>query len=387
MTEAYEIFLTDEQKAIRDTVREFAREEVAPLAMDIDHTARFPMEHVTKMAELGLMGIPYPEEWGGAGFDTLAYVIAVEELAKVCGSTSITLAAHTSLGTNPIYAMGTPEQKKRFLPGLCSGKTIGAFGLTEPTAGSDAGATKTTARLEGGKWIVNGRKVYCTNGTHAGTIVFTAVTEPGMGVNGISAFVAEKGTPGLKMGTLEKKLGLKASDTREVLFEEMALPQENLLGGKRGEGFKEFMRTLTGGRISIGAMALGLAEGAYERSVAYAKERKAFGKPIAEHQAIAFKLADMATQIAAAKHLVYYAATLKDKGLPFTQAASMAKLFASEIAMKVTDDAIQIHGGYGYSREYEVERMYRDVKLCEIGEGTSEIQRLVISREIIKSAK
>jgi len=383
--DAFELFLSDEHKAIRDAVRDFARNEVAPKAMEIDVSCEFPKSHVEKMAELGLMGIPYPEEWGGAGFDTLAYVIAVEELAKVCGTTSITLAAHTSLGTNPIFAMGTDEQKKRWLPGLCSGKTLGAFGLTEPTAGSDASATKTTARLEGDEWVVNGRKVYCTNGTHAGTIVFTAVTDPGKGVNGISAFVVEKGTPGLKMGTLEKKLGLKASDTREVLFEYMKLPKENLLGGKRGEGFKEFMRTLTGGRISIGAMALGLGEGAYERALAYAQERKAFGKPIVEHQAIAFKLADMATQLAAAKHLVYYAAMLKDKGKPFRKEACMAKLFASEAAMRATDEAIQIHGGYGYSREYEVERMYRDVKLCEIGEGTSEIQRLVISRELLKA--
>lgn len=376
--------LSETETMIRDTVRKFAQEKVAKTAEDVDHNSRFPVEHFREMAELGLMGIPIPEQYGGAGAGTLSYIIAVEELAKVCGSTSLSFAAHTSLGTTPILAFGNETQRKRYIPDLASGKKLGAFGLTEPGSGSDAAGIKTAARKEGGSYIVNGAKCFITNCNYAETFVFTAITDKSKGPQGISAFVIEKGTPGFSVTKGEEKLGTRGSDWGSLLFQDCKIPEENRLGPE-GEGFTSFMKTLEGGRISIGAMALGLAEGAYERARNYAKQRTTFGKPIGQHQAIGFKLADMEVEIAAAKHLVYHAARLRDAGKPFAHEASMAKLYASEVAMRVTYEAIQVLGGYGFIREYGVERFYRDAKLCTIGEGTSEIQRLIISRNVLRA--
>jgi len=376
----------DEHRLVRETVRRLADEVIAPRASELDRTGEYPAEAMAQLAELGLMGIPFPEEYGGSGMDSQAYAIAIEEVARGCGSTALTLSAHTSLGTNPIFIAGTEEQKRRFVPPLASGKVLGAFGLTEPTAGSDAGATRTVARRDGGNYVLNGKKVYMTNAGHAGTAIITARTSDEPGTHGITAFIVETATPGFRLGTRENKLGLRASDTWEVLLEDCRVPVENRLGGE-GEGFKVFMKTLDGGRIGIGALALGLARAAHERALHYARERKTFGKPIAEHQAIAFKLADMAVRIQTSRHLIYHAAALKDAGKPFGKEAAMAKLHASEAAVQVCYDAIQVLGGYGYLHEYEVERLYRDAKLCEIGEGTSEIQRMVISRAILREAE
>ncbi len=383
--EQTDMFLTEEQLMLRQMVRDFADNEVAPLAEKIDAEERFPTETVEKMAELGLLGICYDEKYEGAGMDSLSYIIAVEELSRVCASTGITLAAHISLGIAPIYLFGSEEQKQKYLPPLCSGAHLGAFGLTEPNAGSDAGGTETTAVLDGDEWVLNGSKIFITNGTYAGTIVSTAITEKGVGTHGISNFIIESDTPGYRVGKKERKLGIRGSDTVMLHFEDCRIPKENILG-KPGEGFKQFMITLDGGRISIGAMALGIAQGAMERAVKYSQERYQFGKPIAAFQAIQHKLADMATEIEAARHLVYHAARLKDKGMKFSTQSAMAKLFASEVATRVCNQAIQVHGGYGYVREYQVERMFRDAKLTEIGEGTSEIQRLVIARSLMDSA-
>jgi len=370
---------------LREMVQAYAAEKVAPRAREIDETKEFPHETVAEMRELGLLGVPFPEEWGGAGLDYLAYTIVVEELARVCGTTAITVAAHISLGTNPIYEFGTPRQKEKYLRKLASGEMLGAFGLTEPEAGSDAGSTRTTAVKDGDEWVVNGTKIYCTNGTHAGTIIFTARTDPAKpGPAGVSAFVVERPCEGLKLGTLEDKLGLRASDTREIVFEEARVPDENRLG-EEGTGFKQFMRTLDSGRVSIGAMALGLAQGALDVAVPYAAERKQFGKAIGQFGAVKERLADMAVAVHTARLACYHAAVLKDRGEDIKLAGSMAKLYASEAAMRTIDSAIQILGGNGFSREYPVERMYRDAKLCEIGEGTSEIQRLVIGRTLLKS--
>lgn len=383
-------WLDETHRMIRETVREFAAAEVAPRAVAMDVSCEFPHDLFGKMAELGLLGIPIPDSLGGAGMDTLSYIIAVEELARVDGSLALGVAAHTSLGTYPIYAFGTEEQKRRWVPPLASGKGLAAFALTEPEAGSDAGGTKTTAAEDGDHWVVNGTKFYCTNGTHAASIVFTAVTGPGEGGrNEISAFVVEKGAPGLKYGVKEVKLGMRASDTRVLHFEDMRIPRGNLLGGEeqRGEGFKRFMATLEGGRISVGAISVGLAQGALDRALSYSRQREAFGVPIGDLGAVSHRLANMATETHAARLMVYDAALRKDRGLRFAREASMAKLYASEAASRVTDSAIQILGGYGYTREYEVERMYRDAKLCEIGEGTSEIQRLIIARSITKEAE
>ncbi|MDQ7778543.1 MAG: acyl-CoA dehydrogenase [Planctomycetota bacterium] len=374
--------LTDEQKLIRDMVRQFAVKDVEPRAAAIDRTEEMPLDTVKKMAELSLLGIPFPEEYGGAGGDTLSYILAVEELARVCGSTSITLAAHTSLGTYPIYAFASEELRKKYLPPLASGKYLGAMGLTEPDAGSDVMAMTTTAVRKNGNWVLNGRKQFITNAGYAGSCVVAAVTDKSKGHRGISAFVVERDTPGFTIGRKEQKLGLRGSDTRELVFEECRIPESNLLG-KEGEGFAHFMQTLDGGRISIGALALGIAQGALDKSVPFVKERKQFGKPIGSFQAIQHKIADMATEIEAARHLVYHAARLKDAGRPFVKESAIAKLFASEVAMRATFNAIQVHGGYGYTQEYPVERYYRDAKLCEIGEGTSEIQRLVIARQVL----
>jgi butyryl-CoA dehydrogenase len=372
--------LTEEQRMIRETVRKFALEEVEPIAQEIDETQRFPVETVKRMAELGLMGIPVPAELGGAGCDTLSYIIAVEELSRVCGSTGITLAAHFSLGTYPILAFGTEAQKKKYLPKLASGETLGAFGLTEPGAGSDAAGVRTTAVLDGGEWVVNGSKQFITNASHAGVFTIACQTDKSKGVKGIKSIIVEKGAPGLSIGKKEDKLGLRGSDTAEIILDNVRVPKENVLGGKPGNGFKYFMKTLDGGRISIGALGLGIAQGAYDKALAYAKERRQFGKPIARHQQIAWKLADMATGIEAARHLVYESARMKDAGVPYSKESAMGKLFASEVASRTARDAVQIFGGNGYSREYPVERYLRDAKLCEIGEGTSEIQRIVISR-------
>jgi butyryl-CoA dehydrogenase len=375
--------LTQDQAMIRDMVREFAESEVAKLAHEIDEQHRFPKDLWLKMVELGLPGIPFSEEVGGSGGDTLAYILAVEELAKVCGSTSLTLAAHVSLGTYPIYKWGGEKLRRLYVPKLIAGEYMGAYGLTEPNAGSDSGGTQTTAVLKGNEYVLNGRKCFCTNANHAGVFIVTAVTDRSLGAKGISAFVVPRETKGFSLEKGEVKLGMRGSDWGSLVFEDARIPRDHLLGPE-GEGFKTFMKTLDGGRISIGALALGLGEGAYDQAKAYAKNREAFGKPLAEQQAVAFKLANMATEIECSRHLLYHAARLKDSGQNYSSAAAMGKLYASEMAMRATYDAIQIFGGNGYSREYPVERMWRDAKLCTIGEGTSEIQRLIISRNILR---
>jgi alkylation response protein AidB-like acyl-CoA dehydrogenase len=377
--------LTPDQRDWRETLREFADKEIAPHAARYDDAGEFPWDSVKKMRELGLFGLIFPEKFGGQGAGTLEYVLAVEEVSRACASTGITLAAHVSLGTWPIYAFGTEEQKQRYLPALCTGEKLASFGLTEPEAGSDAGGTKTRAVLEGDQYVVNGRKIYITNGSVSGTTVFTAVTTPGIGVKGISSFIIERGTPGFSPGTREKKLGHRASDTVELMFENVRLPQGNRLGPE-GDGFKQFMKTLDGGRISIGAMSLGIAQAALDASLRYAHERKQFGRSIADFQAIQLLLADMATELEAARLLVYSTARLKDRGQPFTRFAAMAKLKASTVAMRAADSSVQIHGGAGYMTDHPVERYFRDAKLMEIGEGTSQIQKLIIARELLREA-
>ena len=375
--------LTEEQKMIKETVRRFALDQVEPLAIEIDREHRFPEETVEKMAELGLLGICIPEEYGGAGMDDLCYYIAVEELSRVCGSTGLTLAAHISLCTYPIYAFANEEQRKKYLPDLASGKHMGAFGLTEPNAGSDAGGTEATAVKDGDGYLLNGTKVFITNAMHAGTFIVTARTSKEEGVKGITAFIVERDTPGFTVNKGPEKLGMRGSDWGELVFDNARVPAENIMGEKGG-GLKLFMQTLDGGRISIGALALGIAQGALDKAVAYAKTRIQFGTPIIEHQGIGFKLAEMATNIEAARHMVYSATRNKMAEKPHTKESAMAKLFASETAVRAASDAIQVHGGYGYAAEYHVERYWRDAKLCTIGEGTSEIQKLVISRHLAK---
>jgi butyryl-CoA dehydrogenase len=377
------MFLTEEQELLQQTVRDFAQTEVKPRAAKFDEQEFIDPDVITSMGELGLLGIVFPDKYGGAGMDTLCYAIAVEELSRVCASTGITLASHISLGVNPIYVFGTEEQKQKYLPPMCSGKALGSFGLTEPNAGSDAGGTETTAVGQDGHWVINGAKMFITNGSTASTAVITAMTDRAKGVKGISAFIVEKGTPGFSVGKKIHKIGIRGSDTTELIFENCRIPVGNLLG-KENEGFKQFMTILDGGRISIGAMALGLAQGAFDEALKYSKERQQFNKPISSNQAIQFYLADMAMEIEAARHLVYHAARLKDAGKGYGLQSSMAKLYASEVATRVCIKAVQIHGGYGYTKEYPVERMFRDVKVCEIGEGTSEIQRLVITRNLLK---
>jgi len=376
--------LTEDQRMIRDMVREFADNEVKPLAAEIDENHRFPTETWEKIVELGLPAIPFSEDVGGAAGGTLAYCLAVEELSRVCGSTGLTLAAHVSLGTYPIYAWGGDELKNMYVPKLIAGEYMGAYGLTEPGAGSDSGATRTTARREGDEWVLNGRKCFITNAHYAGVFIVTATIDRSLGSKGICAFVVPRDAPGFSLEKGEVKLGMRGSDWASLVFEDARIPANHLLGPE-GEGFKTFMKTLEGGRISIAALSLGIAQGAYEEAARYATEREAFGKTLAGLQAVQFKLANMATEIAAARHLVYHAARLKDAGESFGTAASMAKLYASEVSMRVTYDAIQIFGGYGYSREYPVERMWRDAKLCVIGEGTSEIQRIIIGRDVVKN--
>jgi alkylation response protein AidB-like acyl-CoA dehydrogenase len=375
--------LTDIQSMIRETVRDLARKEFAPRAAKLDETADFPWENFKKLAELGLTGIPIPEDYGGAGADTLSMAIALEEIAKACGSTCLTLAAHTSLGTMPIFLFGSDILKRKYVPSNARGETIGAYGLTEPGAGSDSGGTQTTATPAPGGWKINGAKMFMTNASVSGVMTITALTDRGAAKHArISAFVVESKSKGVTVAKKEDKLGCRASDTCYVTFEDVFVPETHMLG-ERGQGWRYFMEILDAGRIGIGAMALGLAEGAYEKALDYARERKTFGKPIGAHQGVAFLLADMKVEIEAARHLLYHAARLKDSGRPFHLDASIAKLFSSEMAMRVCRNAIQVLGGYGYMTEYGVERYYRDAKLCEIGEGTSEIQRIVIAKQIM----
>jgi alkylation response protein AidB-like acyl-CoA dehydrogenase len=374
--------LTEEHQMIRRMVREFARKEIAPRAEEIDEADEFAWDIFRKMGEVGLLGLPFPQEYGGSGADYLSLVIALEEVARASGSVAITFDAHTSLCCEPLYLFGTEEQKRKYLTPLACGEKIGAFGLTEPQAGSDAGATRTRAVRDGDEWVINGQKIFITNGSVADVIVITAKTDPQKGTRGISSFIVEKDTPGFQTGRDEKKMGLKGSVTSELFFENCRIPAGNLLGGEN-EGFRQFLITLDAGRIAIAAMALGLAQEAFERAVGYAKERVQFEQPIAKFQAIQWMIADMVTDIEAARLMIYRAAWLKEKGMPFTKEAAMAKLLATEISERVCRKAIQIHGGYGYMSEYQVERIYRDQRLCAIGEGTNEIQRLVIARHVL----
>ncbi len=373
---------TQEHNLIRDTVREFAEKEVAPRAEEIDARDEFPADLFKRMAELGLLGIPFKEEYGGSNGDYLSLLIALEEIARQSGTLAIILDAQTSLCCEPIHRFGSEAQKKKYLPGLLSGEKIGAFGLTEPNAGSDAGATRTRATREGENWVLNGEKIFITNGSLADVLVVTAKTDPEKGTRGISAFIVEKGTPGFQPGRDEKKMGLKGSVTSQLFFENCRIPAGNLLG-KENEGFKQFLVTLDAGRLAISAMAVGLAQGALDRAAAYAKERVQFDQPIAKFQAVQWMIAEMATEVEAARLMVHRAAWLKEQGARYTKEAAMAKLFCTEVSERVCYKAIQIHGGYGYVREYAVERMYRDQRLCAIGEGTNEIQRLVIARHIL----
>lgn len=375
--------LTEEHKMLRKMVHDFAERELKPVAAEIDRTGEFPRENIRKMGELGLMGMTISPEYGGAGMDTISYAIGVEEVSRVCGSTGLIMASHNSLCTEHISIAGNEDQKKRYLPDLAGGKVMGAWGLTEPGAGSDAGSVATTAEYRGDNWVLNGRKNFITNGHEAKTFVVIASTNKEKGSRGISAFVIERDTPGFTLGKKEEKLGLNACVTSELIFEDCAIPEKNLLGEK-DQGFRDVLKVLDGGRISIGAMALGIAQGCMESSLEYSQVREQFGQPIWNFQAVQFALADMAMEVDAARLLVYRAAYLKDQGLRYKKEASMCKLFASEVGMRTATKAIQIHGGYGYTRDYPVERMFRDVKLTEIGEGTSEIQRLVIAREILK---
>jgi alkylation response protein AidB-like acyl-CoA dehydrogenase len=371
--------LSDEYELIRKTVRDFAVERVAPVAEELDREHRFPYDLVAELAELGLMGLPIPEEYGGAGGDTLSYAIAIEELTRIDSSLAITVAAHTSLGTMPIFLFGSDEQKREWLPDLASGRKLAAFGLTEPGAGSDAGATQTRAELRDGEWIVNGSKIFITN---AGTEVSACVTITARTGDGeISNIIVPNGTPGYVISAPMEKLGWRASDTRELSFQDCRVPEGNLLG-QRGKGFHQFLEILDGGRISVAAMGVGIAQGAYDLAMSYAKERQQFGKPISSFQAIQFKLADMATEIEAGRQLVYKAAWLKDQGRPFAAEAAMAKLYTGELSHRVVNHALQIHGGYGFMDEYAISRLYRDQKVLEIGEGTNEVQRMVIAKHL-----
>ena len=378
-------YFSEEHLMLQQMVKEFADKEIKPAAQEIDSQSKFPKDIINKMSDLGLLGIPWDEKYGGNGMDTLSLVIAIEEIGKVCTSTAVTMMAHTSLGTGPIAYFGTENQKEKYLSKLAKGEILGAFGLTEPSAGSDAGNTQTTAELDGDYYIINGQKAFCTNAGESGVITITAkIMSKDSSKQKIGAFIVESDSEGVTFGVPEKKMGWKGSDTRSVFFENVKIPKENILGDPN-KGFSQFLETLSGGRITIGGLALGIAQGAFNAAVKYSKERTAFGKEINSFQGVSFKISDMATKIEAAKHLVYHAAWLKDNNLPFMKEAAMAKLFSSEMAMYVTTEAIQIHGGYGYIKEYNVERHFRDAKLLEIGEGTSEIQRIVISREILNN--
>jgi butyryl-CoA dehydrogenase len=397
------IYFNEQHHSVREMVREFARTEVAPVAATFDASAEFPWANVKKMAELGLLGVPWPESLGGAGLDYISYILTIHEMAKVDASHAITISAHTTLGTSPIVNFGTREQKERYVPPLASGRVLGGFGLTEPAAGSDAAGTRTTAVRKDGHYVLNGSKIFITHAGVGEIFVATAVTDASQGSRGISSFILTKETVdldaarehgighdpalepmrGFRAGKKEDKLGWRASDTRELILEDVEVPAENLLG-EEGMGFVNFMRTLDSGRIGIGALALGIAEGAFEQALKYASVRKQFGQAIGSFQGVQFQLSDMATEIEAGKHLVYHAAWLAQHRQPFGKEAAMAKLFCSELAMRATIKAVQIHGGYGYTKDYPVERMMRDAKICEIGEGTSEIQRIVIARHLLK---
>jgi len=397
------LYFNEQHYAVRDMVREFAREHVAPVAARLDEKAEFPWENVKRMGELGLFGVPWPEALGGAGFDYISYILTIHEMAKVDASHAITISAHTTLGTSPIVHFGSEAQKKRYVPLLASGRVIGGFGLTEPSAGSDAAGTRTTAVRRNGHYVLNGSKIFITHAGVGEIFVATAVTDPSEGTKGISSFILTKETcdldkarqlgvghdpslpamKGFRAGRKEDKLGWRASDTRALFFEDVEVPVENRLG-EEGEGFTNFMRTLDSGRIGIAALSLGIAEGAFAEALRYASIRRQFGKRIFDFQGVQFQLSDMATEIEAAHHLVYHAAWLAQHGQPYGKEAAIAKLFASELAMRTTIKAIQVHGGYGYTKEYPVERMMRDAKICEIGEGTSEIQRIVIARHLLR---
>ena len=397
------LYFSEQHLATREMVRQFARDEVAPVAAKFDAEAKFPWQNIRKMGELGLLGVPWPEYLGGAGLDLISYTIVIHELAKVDASHGLTISAHTTLGTSPIVKFGTPEQQRRYVPFLASGKVMGGFGLTEPEAGSDAGGTRSAAVRKNGFYVLNGVKRFITHGSVGEIFVVTAVTDRSKGTHGISSFIVTKPTSdleaareagvghepsleamkGFRAGKKEDKLGWRASDTAELIMEDVEVPEENRLGAE-GEGFVNFMKTLDNGRIGIGALSLGIAEGAFEQALKYTTVRRQFGHPIAHFQGVQFQLSDMATQIEAGKHLVYHAAWLAQHGQPFTKEAAMAKLFCSELAMRATITAVQLHGGYGYTKDYPVERFMRDAKICEIGEGTSEIQRIVIARQLLK---
>lgn len=374
--------LTREQQMIREMVRDFAEHEVAPKAFEVDRYGKFPLDTFQKMGELGILGIPFPEEYGGIGGDTVSYALSVEEIGRACGSTGLSYAAAVSLGASPIYYFGTEEQKKKYLTPLASGKALGAFGLTEPGAGSDAGGTRTKAVLEGDEYVINGSKCFITNASYAETVIITAVSGKNeKGENIVSAFIVPTDSHGFQVSKEYEKLGLRGSNTAELILEDVRVPKENLLGDPV-RGFKQFLHTLDGGRISIGALSVGIAQAAFDAALKYSKERMQFGETISKFQAIQFKLADIAMHIELARNMILKAAWLKDHHRPFTKEAAMAKLFASEIAMRAADQAVQIHGGYGYMKDYPVERFLRDAKLMEIGEGTSEILRIVIARQI-----
>jgi alkylation response protein AidB-like acyl-CoA dehydrogenase len=375
--------LSDEQQQLKKTVREFAEREILPNVMKWDEASEFPLSTVKELGKLGLLGMIFPGEYAGAGMGYVEYVIAIEELSRVDGSVGIIVAAHTSLCSNHIFLAGSEAQKKKYVSKLATGEFIGAWGLTEPSSGSDAGSARMTARRRGRDWVLNGTKTFCTNGHYADAMVVIAVTDRAAKTHGLSAFIVDKDTKGFRPGKKENKLGLRASDTAEMIFEDCVIPAENLLG-KEGDGFIDAMRVLDGGRISIAALSLGMAQGAYEAALNYSKERKQFGKAIGEFQAIQWKLADMATEIDAARLLTMRAASMKDAGMKTTLESSMAKLYASEVAVRCANEGVQIHGGYGFIKDYPAEKYYRDVKLCTIGEGTSEIQRLVIARQLLR---
>jgi hypothetical protein len=381
----YPFTLTEDQEQLRREIRDFAATEIAPNVMRWDEASQFPAEVVKQLGQMGLMGVVVPVEYGGSGLSYVDYVLAVEELSAVDGSIGIIVAAHNSLAVNHIFLAGNEQQRQKYIPRLASGEWLGSWGLTEPSSGSDASAARTTAIRKGDNWVLNGNKTFITNAHYADVAVVIAVTDRSQGTHGLSAFVVEKGTPGFRPGKKENKLGLRASDTSELIFEDCEIPGENLLGNL-GEGFVDAMRVLDGGRISIAALSLGIGRGALDASLKYVKERRQFGKAIAEFQGIQWKLADMATELDAARLLTQRAAVLKDAGQRVTRESSMAKLYASEVAVRICDEAVQLHGGYGFIKDYPAEKFYRDVKLCTIGEGTSEIQRMVIAREILKVA-
>ena len=375
--------LNEEQLQLKKSVREFAEREILPHVMEWDEASRFPLETIKELGRLGLLGMIFPVEYGGAGMGYVEYVTAIEELSRVDGSVGIIVAAHTSLCSNHIFVAGNEQQKRKYVSKLATGEYLGGWGLTEPGSGSDAGSARMTAVRQGNSWVLNGTKTFCTNGHYADVLVVIAVTDKAAHTHGLSAFIVEKGTPGFRAGKKENKLGLRASDTAELVFEDCAIPEENLLGHE-GDGFIDAMRVLDGGRISIAALGLGMAQGAFEAAVKYSKQRKQFGKAIGEFQAIQWKLADMATEIDAARLLTLRSASMKDAGMKTTQESSMAKLYTSEVAVRAANECVQIHGGYGFIKDYPAEKFYRDVKLCTIGEGTSEIQRLVIARQLLK---